>query len=633
MEESNIKKLIENPELARKMPIGTLAKVIKYASDKYYNTKQSILSDELFDFIRDILKERSPKNKVLTQIGAPIQDKEKVKLPFHMGSLDKIKPNQGLDKWVEKFKGPYTLSDKLDGISGLLVRKGSEIKLYTRGDGTNGTDITYLIPHIKSINIEKITEDIAIRGELVISKIKFKKYENEMANTRNMVAGVVNAKSFDPKVVNDIDFVCYEYITKDKHSTQLSQLKKLGLNVVQNKSVSKVSDESLLEYLEDRKKNSIYDIDGIVVFDDNIHPRNRSGNPDYGFAFKSLSSLETADVEVLDIEWNLSKDGLIKPVVKVVPTKISGVVISNVTGHNAKNIVDNKISKGAIIQIVRSGDVIPYIMKIIKPASKLQYPEIPYKWNETKVDLVYDDSKKNEEAEEQLLVKNLNNFFRKIGTKWMDENTIIKFVNSGYTSVKEIIDASVDDLLELEGFKDKMAEKIYNSIQESLKDVELVDLMAASNIFGGGLGERKLGAILKVHPNIIKMKVGREKLIELIKDIDGFDDKTAIKFADGIQEFKDFLKELNIPYKNKFENQQIGSKFKDMKIVFTGFRNAEWEATIENEGGKMVNTVSKNTSLVVCTDKNESSSKLDKAKTLKVDIMTKEEFNKKYNMN
>jgi NAD-dependent DNA ligase len=157
--------------------------------------------------------------------------------------------------------------------------------------------------------------------------------------------------------------------------------------------------------------------------------------------------------------------------------------------------------------------------------------------------------------------------------------------------------------------------------------------MTASNLFGGGLGERKLGAILKIHPTIIKMKVGREKLIEMIKEIDGFDDKTAIKFADGIQEFKDFLKDLNIEYKNKFENQKIGSKFKEMNIVFTGFRNKEWEDIIEKEGGKMVNSVSKNTKLIVCMDKNESSSKLDKAKQLKITIMSKEEFSKKYNMN
>jgi DNA ligase (NAD+) len=633
MEETNIKKLIENPELARKMPIGTLAKVIKYASDKYYNTKKSVISDELFDFIKDVLKERSPKNKVLTQIGAPIKDKEKVKLPFHMGSLDKIKPNQGLDKWIIKFKGPYTVSDKLDGISGLLVKNKDDIKLYTRGNGTNGTDISYLIPHIKSINIENIIDDCAIRGELVISKIKFKKYENEMANARNMVAGIVNAKTFDPNIVNDIDFVGYELIIKDKHSQQLSQIKKYKLNVVNNKLLHKIDDEILSNYLEDRKKNSIYDIDGIVVFDDNIHIKNKSGNPNYGFAFKSISSLETAEIEVLNIEWNLSKDGLIKPIVKVNPTKISGIVISNITGHNAKNIVDNKISKGAIVKVVRSGDVIPYITNIIKPAKTIQYPDIPFKWNQTKVDLIYDESQKNENAEEQLLIKNLNNFFRKIGTKWMDENTIIKFVNARYTTIKEIINATTDDLLELEGFKDKMADKIYNSIQESLKDVELVDLMTASNIFGGGLGEKKLGAILKVYPNIIKLKMSHDKLVEIIKEIDGFDDKTAIKFADGMQEFKEFLKELNIPYKNKFDNQKVGNKFKDMNIVFTGFRNKEWEEMIENEGGKIVNSVSKNTKLIVCIDKNETSTKLDKAKQLEIMILSKEEFSKKYNMN
>jgi DNA ligase (NAD+) len=628
-----IKELENNIDLAHKMPITTLAKIIKYASDKYYNTQTSIISDEMFDFLKDVLQERSPNNKVLKQIGAPVSDKVKIKLPFHMGSLDKIKPGGAIEKWTEKFKGPYSISDKLDGISALLHKKGKDYNLFTRGDGTSGTDITYLIPHLKTINFDKLPLNVSIRGELIITKEKFKKYEKTMANARNMVAGVVNAKSFDPKIVNDIDFVAYELIEHVKHSEQLEKLKSYGLKVVHHTSLKKLDDSILTKLLEKRKKECEYEIDGIVLFDDNLHAKNKSGNPDYGFAFKSLSSLEFADVEVIDIEWNLSKDGLIKPIVKINPTKISGVVISNVTGHNAKNIVDNGISKGAVIRVVRSGDVIPYIMEIIKPANKIQYPTIPYKWNNTKVDLIYDDEQENEEATEQLLMKNLTNFFKKIGTKWIDESTIIKFINAGYTSVKEIIEASEEDLMELESFGEKMAEKIYNSIQESLKDIELVDLMNGSNIFGNGFGERKLGAILKVHPDIVDRKINRDKLIDMIKAIDGFDDKTAIKFADNIDEFRDFLKELGIEYKNKFKGMKVGSKFKDMSIVFTGFRSKELEEYVTNEGGKIVGSVSKNTSLVVCADKDESSSKLDKAKSLEIKIMNKDEFIKKYNIN
>jgi NAD-dependent DNA ligase len=627
-----IKELENNIELARKIPITILAKIIKYATDKYYNTQVSIISDELFDFLIDVLKERSPKNKVLTQIGAPITEKIKIKLPFHMGSLNKIKPGGGLNKWIEKNKGHYSISDKLDGISGLLHKKGNKINLYTRGDGTYGTDISYLIPHIKSIKIDKLPENISIRGELIISKIKFKKYENTMANGRNMVAGIVNAKTFDPTIVNDIEFICYELIENIKHSEQINLLQSYGLKCVYNSILYELNDNILNKLLEKRKKESEYEIDGIVIFDNNIHPKNKSGNPDYGFAFKSLSSLEYADVQVIDIEWNLSKDGLIKPIVKIIPTKISGVIISNVTGHNAKNIIDNKISKGSIIRIVRSGDVIPYIVEVIKFAPKIQYPVIPYKWNESGVDLIYDKNIEDEIAVEQLLMKNLTNFFKKIGTKWIDENTIIKFINAGYLSIKEIIKATKDDLLELESFGEKMAEKIYNSIQESLKDIELVDIMNGSNIFGNGFGKKKLGAILKVYPDIVDKKINKDKLIDMIKKIDGFDDKTAIKFSENIDEFCNFLKELNVTYENKFKEMKVGNKFKNMNIVFTGFRDKELEEKIINEGGKIVTSVSKNTNLIICIDKNESSNKMDKAKNLNIKIMLKDEFIKKYNI-
>src|ERR1700744_2630035 len=110
--------IIKNPKkYATAVDVTELEKTLRYLSNKYYNTGKSVVSDEIFDLLKDVLKERDPANPFLGEIGAPI-NKSKVKLPFPMGSLDKIKPEtKELEKWINKYEGPYVLSDKLDGTS------------------------------------------------------------------------------------------------------------------------------------------------------------------------------------------------------------------------------------------------------------------------------------------------------------------------------------------------------------------------------------------------------------------------------------------------------------------------------------------------------------------------------------
>lgn len=636
----------ENKELIYEIPVKKLGTILDYASDKYYNTGVSVVSDDMFDIIKDIVLEKNPKHKIGKKIGAKVgEDKVKVKLPFHMGSLDKIKPGSGaLERWLKTYGGPYVIMDKLDGVSALLHKRGNSIHLYTRGDGSTGTDITNLIQYIPSIKLDRLPNNLSVRGELIISKQKFKKYEQVMSNGRNMVSGLVNSKSVDANILKDIDFICYELIEPMSQIDQLASIRSFGLKDVEYVYLDFLEEGILSDILSNRKKDSKYEMDGVVVVDNSIHKKNISGNPKYAFAFKTISDLEYEDVKVLGIEWNISKDGLIKPIVKIEPTQISGVVIKNVTGHNAKNIIDNKISKGAVVRVVRSGGVIPHILSVIKQASSIQYPDVPYKWNETEVDLMYigkrDDS-------EQLLVKNLTNFFKKIDTKWISESTIIKFVNAGFVTIKQIVHISKKDLLKLESFGEKMTEKIYNSIQTSIENVELVDLMCGSNIFGSGFGQKKIGFILQKYPDIVTTKTKNDKLVELITEIDGFDVLTAGKFVEHLDEFRNFLKDLGIKYNNKYQKQQLrvepelhreaGPKidspkhnFNGQKIVFTGFRNKELENLITSSGGQVTTSISKNTNMLICVDKDEQSSKLQKAKELGINILSLEEFKKRY---
>lgn len=185
---------IRNPiDNAKIISVSKLEKYLRKLSALYYNTSNSPVSDSIFDTLKEILEERDPDNSFLYEVGAPIES-NKVKLPFPMGSLDKIKPTTGeLERWTKIYKGSYELSDKLDGISALLYKK-DDVKLYSRGDGLFGQDITHLLKYV-NIDLSAFPNNNAVRGELILSKKNFEKIKKDdpkIKNARNIVAGVVN---------------------------------------------------------------------------------------------------------------------------------------------------------------------------------------------------------------------------------------------------------------------------------------------------------------------------------------------------------------------------------------------------------------------------------------------------------
>ena len=390
-----------------------------------------------------------------------------------------------------------------------------------------------------------------------------------------------------------------------------------------------MSEDILSEYLKDRKESSEYDIDGIIVVDDGNHTRNKSKNPKYGFAYKDILEDQIAETEVIKVEWNISKDGYIKPRIHLKPVQVAGITIKHVTGNNAKYIKDNGIGKGTKIKIIRSGDVIPKIHEVLVK-KKPDFPDYEYIWNSTNVDIMIDESNSNEEHEYDMLVKNLTYFFKKMKIKYVDEAIIKKMIDVNLDSIEKIILAKKEDLLEIEGFKEKMAEKIYNNIQKAIVDVNLSKVMAASNIFGHGLGERKLEMIIKEHPDIFKTKITDKKLQEMIVKIDGFEEKSANKFIEGYDNFRKFLKDNpKIKVKVVKKSSKKG-KFSGKKVVFTGFRDKELEEFVTSEGGTLTGSVSSNTDYVVTNDKNSGSSKLKAAEKHNVTVLLKNEFVSKF---
>lgn len=627
----------KNPkEYINSLTDNNLIKLIQGLNYSYYIEGISLISDDLYDYIKEELNKRLPNHPLMTDIGVSNISKEK--LPYYMGSMDKIKSDENvLNRWIKKYPGKngYILSDKLDGISGLYTKKDNRYSLYTRGDGNTGQDVSYLLNFINGIpELDNIKyKEFAVRGEFIITKknfLKIKKNNKDVKNVRNMVAGIFNSKKPNLEISKYIDFVAYECIIPDKlePQKQFKLLNELDFNVVFNKKIDKIDILILSKILENRRQKSEYDIDGLIVSENEKYDRIISGNPNYSFAFKDIFTLKKAEVMVLEVKWSITKDKYIQPIVLFKPIELNGVVIEKATGFNGKFIKDNKIGPGSKIIIVRRGDVIPHIEEVLK-SSETGEPSMPnykYKWNPTEVELILDEEENRQDIIREQKIKELENFITKIKFDKISIGLVKKLYNSGIDSIYKFLNITKNQLLEIDGIKEKTAENILNSIKKSMKDIDCLKLMVASNSFGRGFGEKTFKLIYNsLDRDIIKEKPTLDELT----NIKGIEIKTANKFIDNFDKFINFLKEnkleCNFNKKEKFNN-----KLKNMNIVFSGIRDNELEENIENLGGNIKSTVSKETNVLIIKNSDSTSSKIKKAKELDINIMNIENFKNKY---
>lgn len=617
-----------------------LKELVDVANDAYHN-HQPLISDNEFDVLQEffISKFHAAKGK---KIGAKVPaEKNKVKLPYEMASMDKIKPDTGaLQLWKQKYTGPYVLSCKLDGVSGLYSTKGSAPSLYTRGDGKIGQDISNFLPFLKMPS----TKNVVIRGEFIIPKQIFEsKYATTFANPRNMVAGIINRVTIDAstiQVLKDVHFVAYEVIYPTlKQSDQFNYLRQIGAsNIAKHAFVENITNEMLSEWLISTRSQYLYETDGVIVCDDKIYAR-ESGNPNHAFAFKMVLGEQCAEAKVVGVIWSPSKDGYLKPRVQIEPIVLGGVKIEYATGFNAAFIKQHKIGVGALIQLVRSGDVIPHIKAVITGASEANMPQCDYTWNETGVDIILENASENE----TVLEKNITLFFKGIEVDGLSSGGVAKLIKAGFDSISKIVHMTKEEMSKIEGFGDKSANKICDGIKSKLQSASIVTIMSASNIFGRGFGERKLQPIMEMFPNILVSNESKEEKMMKVLQVKGIAQKSAELFVDNIATFNQFYSTLGEPttqmvvgngsaYAQTTNGAGIMHPLFKKTVVLTGFRDKTILEFLKNVGAISGASVSKNTFVVVTktADESETSEKINSAKKLQIPILSADEFLKKY---
>jgi len=624
------------------------------ADDEFFNGEggKTFVKDDIYDIIKDYVKSKYPKDKYFKRIGADV--KNKVALPYYMGSLNKIKDSDDeIAKYRAKYPGPFTISDKLDGVSCMIIYTSGKIKIYTRGNGTEGQDISHLMGYVreivptiydKDIELRGLNNtEIAIRGELIISKKNWDLLGDigkQGANPRNTVSGAINSDILNKDILSKIDFVAYSLI-HPKVRDGLNILGEMGFKVVHNNEESYIDLDNLSKILERRRADSEYIIDGIVIEDNSKYYKIEKGkNPEHAFAFKSIHTLEQVEVIVSKVEWNVSKDMYMKPIVMFNEIDLDGVKIKQATGFNGQYITKNIVGPGSRIIIIRSGNVIPHIHSVLSPSAN-GYPSMPgvegvdYIWNDTRVDIIMvnKEGDKNRDYD----IKNLIYFMKTANIENMGPGNISKIYDAGFDDIKKIINITKDDLLKVDGFKEKMATNIINALAE-IKKIDCLVLMDASNIMGRGFSYKKIKLITDTYPSILlhdkkNRKITSELTVSDLLGIDGIAEISAKLFLMNLPKFYDFYDNLGIVCKGAQEadgaadaadaKQPIiqNTNILGKSFVFTGFRDKVLEAYITGMGGFIKTAVSKNTDYLVVADLNDNSGKVEKAKELGVPII------------
>ena len=209
-------------------------------------------------------------------------------------------------------------------------------------------------------------------------------------------------------------------------------------------------------------------------------------------------------------------------------------------------------------------------------------------------------------------------------------------MNAGYDSIAKVILMKKTDFNGIEGFKTKMIEKIYGGIQEKVKNANIVDIMVASNMFGRGLGRKKIEPIMEKYPNILTSNEKHEEKVEMLKTVTNIGKENAKSFASNINIFMNFLKEAKLEYKmnekveKKEEIKESDHILSNKNVVMTKVRDKEIIEKLNEVGGKLVDSINKNTFVLIVKNKEDESNKTKKAKELNIPIMEVDEFKKKY---
>jgi DNA ligase (NAD+) len=602
-----------------------------------YYAGYPIMSDEEFDVLERALVKTNP--EILLSVGASVRS-GKVELPHPMGSLDQKHDQNELDRWVSKIKHKeFIMMEKIDGNSCLVVyRDGKFVNSFSRGDGINGANNSRHTINIPSLPKLFSTFTGTVRGELVITKadwpsvksIAESKTGKTFANSRNFIAGFLNGSTGIKEVYPFVKFVAFDMLESNdgtyryvsSKNSDLSVLSSFGFTIPGHEVFSKLPDYRTLQFeVHNCISASMYELDGMVIEANNIEDREvvtdtEDLNPIHSIKIKPVTS--AVITTVTDVEWNISKDGLLKPIVHIDPVQLSGVTVSKASGYNARNIVDKGIGKGAVVMISRRGDVIPCVEKVITPAEAILPSDS--KWNSNHVELISTD----DTLLDEMTARRIEYFFAKLGIEHMGPANVRSLMMCGVTSAVMAVWASRDFYVSALGAN---GAKANDQLMIALSNIKPELILAALDDFGRGIGERKLRALFEQID--VREFLDGNVTYEQIVAIHGFEEKTAKLILENLDEALANFNMIKNYLELDLEEEQIvlGGKLAGKVICPTGVRfKPELLEKIQKEGGSVVDSMTSQVNTLVAKDPNSNSSKIEKARIKGIQVISLEEL-------
>ncbi|TCK92887.1 DNA ligase (NAD+) [Natranaerovirga hydrolytica] len=648
-------------------PIERMKELIEQlnkANKAYYQENTEIMSnleyDALYDELLRIEKEigttfsNSPTQKVGYELLSALP-KEAHSYP--MLSLDKTKDIGKLQEWLGDQKG--LLSWKLDGLTIVLTyREGELYKAVTRGNGEIGEVVTNNAKVFKNLPIKiEYKKELVIRGEAVIKYKDFEYINDNMVNgekyknPRNLCSGSVRQLNNEITANRNVNLFVFQVVQaedmdfKDSKENQLEWIQSLGFECVDYTSVTKDNIEETVHHFEENIIKNDFGSDGLVLTFDSINDSQNLGAtskfPRHSIAFKWADDIKETTLK--EIKWNTSRTGLINPIAVFEPVELEGTTVSRASVHNVSILEALELGVGDTIEVYKANMIIPQIASNVTRSGLKDIPtECPVCEGETEIKRIKDVKVLycTNEACGAKKIKELSHFVSRnaMNIEGLSEATLEKFIQKGFVNTyADIFRLSryEKDIKEMEGFGEKSYNRLIKSIEKS-RTVAPANFIYALGIANVGLSNAKL---LCKHFNNDIEKLKKASVEELIS-IQGFGDILAQSIVQYFEDFKkkealdEVLTYIELDMPKDLEQEAL----KDLTFVITGslstYENRDaLKEKIEVLGGKVTGSVSKNTSYLINNDKDSTSSKNKKAKSLEIPIISEEEFNALMNGN
>ena len=662
-----------NKEQAKER-IEELRKQVEYHAKKYYDDDKPEISDFEYDMLMVELRNLEKKypefksSDSLTQkVGGHVKEGfKKVTHEVPLQSLQDVFSLVEVEDYIEKINEKakendikdtnYVVETKIDGLSAALeYKQGKFVRGATRGNGLVGEDVTENLKTIKTIPMELNEKiDITVRGEVFISKKDFEKMNQEreedekelFANARNAAAG--SLRQLDSKITAKRPLDIYIFNVQkiegkefNSHFEELEYLSKLGFNVnpirIDCKNIEEI--ENAIKKIGEERENLTFGIDGAVVKVDDLKFREILGTtakvPRWAIAYKYPP--ERKETILKDIVCQVGRTGVITPMAILEPVRVAGSKISKTTLHNEDFIKEKDIRIGDTVVIQKAGDVIPEIVEVKR--KKRTGKEVEFEM--PKVCPVCGAPAIREEGEAAVrctgiecpakLYRNLVHFVSReaMNIDGLGEAIIKQLLDKGLIkNMADIYALKFEDIASLKKNGKKFAENLINSINRS-KQNDLYRLITAFGIRHVGVKASKI--LAKRYKNMKNLMKATSEELAMIEDIGPI-------VADSIREF--FLQDQTIDLIEKLkqagvnmkhlEEENSDDRFNGKTFVLTGslekYTRNEASSIIEKFGGKTSSSVSKKTDYVLAGE--DAGSKLTKAQSLGVKILTEEEFEK-----